>query len=114
MEFRLQTDNDIMIIALRGRLDIDSSDMLKQAFADWTTSTKKFVFDCSELEFLDSTGLGILLMCLKQTMKEDGDIRLACLNETVRMVLEITRADDIFQLFPTVEQAVASFREPGA
>jgi len=114
MEFSQQTDNGILIIGLKGRLDIDSSGMLKEAFADWSKSTRKFVFDCSALEFLDSTGLGILLMCLKQAMKEDGDIRLACPNETVRMVLEITRADDIFQIFPTVEQAVASFGEPGA
>jgi len=109
MEFSQEMNQDIMVIGLKGRLDMSNSDMLKEAFSTWLQSAHKFVFDCSNLEFLDSTGLGVLLLCLKEAMKKDGDIRLAAVNETVRMVLEITRADEIFQVFPTVEEGTASF-----
>jgi len=109
MEFSPQMHQDVLVISLKGRLDMSNSDTLKEGFSTWLQSARKFVFDCSTLEFLDSTGLGVLLLCLKESMKKDGDIRLAEVNETVRMVLEITRADEIFQVFPTVEEAVASF-----
>ena len=109
MEFSQQMHQDILVIGLKGRLDMNSSDMLKDAFSSWSQSARKFIFNCEHLEFLDSTGLGILLLCLKEAMKGDGDIRLAEVNETVRMVLEITRADEIFQVFPTVEDALVSF-----
>jgi anti-sigma B factor antagonist len=109
MEFSQQMNKDILVIGLKGRLDMSNSDALKENFSTWLQSARKFVFDCSALEFLDSTGLGVLLLCLKEAMKTDGDIRLAQVNETVHMVLEITRADEIFQVFPTVKEAVASF-----
>ena len=109
MKLSQQTINNIQVINLEGWLDMDSSDIFQEAFDTWLKSSTNFVFDCSRLEFIDSTGLGRLLLCLKQTMKKDGDIKLAKINEKMSMFLEITKANDIFQIFPTVEEAVDSY-----
>jgi len=109
MNFNQRRENDILIIDLSGWLDADSSDLFQEQFDIWSESASKFVFNCKDLEFVDSTGLGSLLLGLKATMKKDGDIRLATVNEKVQMFLEITKANDIFQIFDTVENAVASY-----
>jgi len=114
MEFSFQTNNDVCIVGLKGRLDFASSDELKESFASHLQSTRNFIFDCRELEFLDSTGLGVLLLCLKEVMKKGGDIRLNGLGDAVKIVMEITRADDIFNIYETVEEAVASYDATGA
>lgn len=111
MLYNEQTEGDTLVIGLQGRLDMEAEGDLMNSFGQWLESNHNFVLNCKELEFMDSTGLGVLLRLLKQAMKRDGDIRLAELNEPVRMVFEITRADKIFQIFPSTEEAISSYLE---
>jgi anti-sigma B factor antagonist len=60
-------------------------------------------------EFIDSTGLGMIVACLKSASQAGGDIRLARLQEKPKMVFDITRAYKIFQFFDSLETAVASY-----
>ena len=72
--------------------------------------TKNFVFDFTELNFIDSAGLGGVISCLKATAEENGDIRICNLSSKVRMVFEITRAHRVFDIFDDLKTAISSYQ----
>lgn len=69
----------------------------------------RVVLDCSQLQTIDSVGVEILLHCLDEAMKRDGDLKLAALSPVAAVVMELMRADRVFEIFETVEEAVRSF-----
>ena len=71
----------------------------------------RLVVDMSEVQFVDSSGLGALVSALKtlRMLKHHGDIRLANVQPPVVALLEIIRLHRVFSSFPSVDQAIASF-----
>ena len=70
-----------------------------------------FVFDRSRCDFVDSTGLGTIVACLKSASQGGGDIHIANLQSKPRMVFDITRAHKIFHIFDDLEAAIISFED---
>jgi anti-sigma B factor antagonist len=68
------------------------------------------VLDCSQIEHMDSAGVEMLLYCLEQAMKRDGDLKLAAVSPASAVILELMRVDRLFEVFDTTEQAVRSFQ----
>lgn len=67
---------------------------------------KKMVLDLSEVKVITSTGIGIFLN-INQILK--SQLKLACPNDDVKKVLELTKVTSVIKLFPTVEAALNSF-----
>ncbi len=111
MQYMERYVNGVLVIDFSGRLELEEEAGVLHAFAGWVKEEPNLVFDCRGLEFVDSSGLGILLRLLKRVIALGGDIRLAAINEQVRMLFEITRADQIFKIFSTVDEAVCSYGE---
>jgi anti-sigma B factor antagonist len=63
----------------------------------------------SQVGYMSSAGLRALLAALKEARQQKGDFRLAAVQDNVRQVLEMSGFTGIFQVFATVEEAVASF-----
>jgi anti-sigma B factor antagonist len=97
------------VLEIKGRLDAFSAPDLKNMFEQMIGKTPNFVFDLKGCEFIDSTGLGMIVACLKSATQAGGDIRLAMIQEKPKMVFDITRAYKIFQFFTNIEAAVASY-----
>ncbi|MCD8479066.1 MAG: STAS domain-containing protein [Candidatus Cloacimonetes bacterium] len=70
-----------------------------------------FVFDMLAASFVDSTGLGTIVACLKSASQGGGDIFIANLQDKPRMVFDITRAHKIFHIFDDLDAAIMSFDE---
>lgn len=70
------------------------------------------VLDCFQLAHLDRHAIHLLLCCLEEAMKRNGDVRLACLRPELRSVLKSAGLDSIFQIFDNIADAVESFRAP--
>lgn len=70
------------------------------------------VLDCSLLVNLDRHAIHLLLCCLEEAMKRNGDVRLAAVRPEVRSILRSTGLDSIFQVFDSIADAVESFRRP--
>ncbi|MGB8583412.1 MAG: STAS domain-containing protein [Candidatus Sulfotelmatobacter sp.] len=68
------------------------------------------VLDCSQIKHLDSAGVEMLLQCLEQAMKRDGDLKLAAVSPASAVILELMRVDRLFEVFATSEEAVRSFQ----
>lgn len=69
----------------------------------------QLVFDMSQVEQLDSAGIEMLLECMAECMKRDGDLKLSSLSTQAATVLELTRTDRLFEIFGTSTDAARSF-----
>jgi anti-sigma B factor antagonist len=69
----------------------------------------RIVLDCSKVGQLDSAGVDVLLHCLEEAMKRDGDLKLAAVSPASAIILEMMRVDRLFEVFETTEEATRSF-----
>jgi anti-sigma B factor antagonist len=67
------------------------------------------VLDCSKMRLMDRSAVLLLLCCLEEAMKRNGDIRLAALPAEAKAILELTRVGRIFEIFDTNDDATNSF-----
>lgn len=99
---------DFHVVELAGDIDIESARELRahivQCIAD---SSARVVVDLTEVAFMDSSGLGALVGGWQMT-REDGEFRVAGASPVVQRVLSITGMEEVFQLYPTVEDATRS------
>jgi len=67
------------------------------------------VFDFSDVVQIDSAGIEMMLRCMEEAMKRNGDLKLAALSPQVAVILELTRVDRLFEIFATPSDAAESF-----
>ena len=73
------------------------------------TDRPQLVFDCSLIRQMDAAGVDMLLHCMAEIMKRDGELKLAAVSSQAAVVLELTRTDRLFEVFETSGDAVKSF-----
>lgn len=74
-----------------------------------TADRAQVVFDLSAVKQLDAAGVDVLLRCMSEVMKRDGDLKLAALSPHAAVILELTRTDRLFEIYETAADAVRSF-----
>jgi anti-sigma B factor antagonist len=95
------------VIALGGEVDVYTSPRLKQEMVDLLNKgITRLVIDLSAVEYLDSTGLGVLIGGLKRARERDGDLRLICDNLRILRIFEITGLTKIFDIYRTEAEAL--------
>ncbi len=107
MDIREKKQGVVTVIALRGRLDAYTSPALErriQALLDQGES--RLVFDCSELAYISSLGLRVLIVAAKNLQKIDGKIALASLADNICEIFKISGFTRVFPIYATCEQAV--------
>lgn len=75
---------------------------------------KKVVFDLSKLEAIDSTGVGIIVVCHARLQKAGGSLRIAGAQGIVLETLHMTHVDRLVQLFPSADAAEQNFAAAGS
>lgn len=102
---------EIVILELRGRLLMgNDSRQVEWSIAEvLKDGVKKVVVDLRELDAIDSTGVGILVMCNAKLQKAGGVMRIASTDGIVESTLQMTHVDRIVKFFPTVEEASENF-----
>jgi anti-sigma B factor antagonist len=69
----------------------------------------QIVFDMSGVKQIDAAGVDILLRCMRDAVKRDGDLKLAAPSQEAAVVLELTRAGRLFEIYENSTAAVKSF-----
>jgi len=69
----------------------------------------RLVFDFTGVRNFDSAGVELLLRCMEEAMKRNGDLKLAALSPQLAVILEMTRVDRLFEIFENCSDAVESF-----
>jgi anti-sigma B factor antagonist len=72
------------------------------------------VLDCAKVRQMDSSAVHLLLCCLEEAMKRNGDVKLASLPSGARSVLALSGIDRLFEVYDTNADAVKSFNMPAA
>jgi len=73
------------------------------------TDRPQLVFDLSQVKQLDAAGVEMLLRCMSEAHKRDGDLKLASLSSQAVVVLELTRTERLFEIYDSSTDAVRSF-----
>ncbi len=97
LEISKKTENTVLEVALKGRLDTSTSPELEQFLKDNLTGVTELVIDLSDLEYISSAGLRVLLSAHKK-MSTKGGMTIKNINEIVREVFEVTGFTDILNI----------------
>ena len=89
-----QGDGEV-VVAVRGEIDVVTAPYLWETIAEVISDTKRLVVDLSETEFIDSTGLGVLVRALKRLRHHGGDLILRSPKSNARKVLHMTSLDRV-------------------
>lgn len=110
MQIDIQKQGNVAILHLQGSLDADSVNTFKKTTQELLEDgTRRMVFDCRTLDFVDSIGLGAMISLLRRIRSDGGDLKIAGLNAEVRSVFEITRLHRLFEIAPDWETACRTF-----
>src|SRR5262245_38455247 len=103
--------DDIVQVRLSGRLDLEGTQSISEKFTFTTTARKaKVIVDLSEVTFLASVGIRLLLTSARAQANRGGQLILASPQPSVRKVLEASGIDQLIALVPDIEAARASLR----
>ena len=108
MNIATHTQNGIVILEINGRLDAEHAEILKNEFSKLIPANSMFLLDLSGMDYLDSTGLGAIVFCLKSCGEHGGVLKLANLTDKPRIIFEITRAYKIFDIYDNLDAALAA------
>jgi anti-sigma B factor antagonist len=92
-------DDGVATVRLVGELDMASAQRLRDCVGELLGGgQRRLVVDMAELDFIDSTGLGVLVAALKRFREVEGTLALKDPRAPVRRVLEVTRLDQVFDI----------------
>lgn len=100
---------DLRVVPLSGRIDAATAPSLRDRVREAVASgARHVVIDLSDVTFLSSSGLRILLLMARELRRQNADLRLCAARPQVAEVFRLTGFDQIFELFQTREAAVES------
>lgn len=105
--FHVSQERDVAVVRATGEIDIYTAPVLREALVAAGAQGRRIVIDLSEVTFLDSTGLGVMLGARGRANHVDGAVSLAGATDMVMRVLRITRLDQVFPTYPRLEDALA-------
>lgn len=97
------------VIAVGGEIDVYTAPKLRERLISLVESESyQLIVDMEAVEFLDSTGLGVLVGGLKRVRAHDGWIDLVCTQSRILRIFRITGLNKVFDIYDTVPEAVAA------
>jgi anti-sigma B factor antagonist len=102
---------DIVLLKISGRITLGREcQEVEWAVEDLVRdSKKKVVVDLAGLDYVDSTGIGILVMCSGKVRAAGGELRLAALQPRIAELMRLTRLDQILHFYATAAEASENF-----
>ena len=100
---------DRTIVAVGGEIDVYTAPRLRDKITELVSDGHyALVVDMEGVDFLDSTGLGVLVGGLKRVRAHDGSLRLVCTQERILKIFRITGLTKVFPIHASVDEALAA------
>ncbi len=97
------------VLPLNGEIDLHVSPAVTQSLNAMTEKKpERIVIDLSRATYIDSSGLAALILAMQKVEAYGGRFFLTGLHETMRSIFETSRLDQVFQIFPDVDTALAA------
>jgi anti-sigma B factor antagonist len=109
MQFSYEVKDSYAEVKGSGRLNMVAAPKLREVVAEVVAGgSSRVVVNLEETVFMDSSGLGALIGCLKAARQAGGDLRISGVQPQVKMVLELTNMDRVLTSYPTPEAAFSN------
>ncbi len=110
LEITESLSEDVVILKLKGRLAAGESNSVRDKINALSAAGHlKIVMDLSDVDYIDSTGLGGLVICYTSLKKQGGALKLVNLNKRNVELLLLTKLHTVFEVFTDTQDAVNSF-----
>jgi anti-sigma B factor antagonist len=111
MKLSIQERNGVVILEPKGKIlgGPDATTLKDQLQALIDSGKTRVVIDLAEVDYMNSTGLGILISTLTTLRRAQGELKLANVTEKIQSLLTITKLVTVFDDFESVDEAVAAF-----
>ena len=97
------------VLPLEGEIDLHVSPRVAVSLAQMTQKKRDpLIVDLTHVNYIDSSGLAVLIEAMQNVEEYGGKFALAGLQENVRSIFEIARLDQVFRIFPDVDAALAA------
>jgi anti-sigma B factor antagonist len=107
MPIRSEQNGNVLVVVAQGdTLDASNIKAFKEHAARMLVGQKKVVLDLCAVEFLDSSGLGAILSCLRQIRAAGGDMAVCCASPQVRTLFELVRMNRILPMHTSRQEAI--------
>ena len=112
MNYSVKEQDDTIIIALTGKImGGPEATEINEEFNQLIDDKKlKVVIDLKEVEWMNSSGLGILIGAVSLFRNNNGQIRIINVSERIQNLLKITKLAGIFETSNSLEEAISSFK----
>lgn len=106
----METSRPVIVKRLPNRVNIkEAKRFFREVEPILRIDRPQVVFDLSQVRQMDAAGVEVLLQCMAQAMKRDGDVKLAAVSPQAAIILELTRTDRLFEIYETSTDAARSF-----
>ena len=105
-----ESDGNIVILSLKGRLDTMHFPLVDKELTSLIENNHmEIILDCKDLEYISSSGLRVMLKGLKQMETIKGRLTICNLQPQITQIFKISGFDHLFEIYPELNQALASF-----
>ena len=106
----METSRPVIVKRIPERLNMKQARKFQQEVRPFLQSDRpQLVFDLSQVKQIDAAGIDMLLTCMSEAMRRDGDLKLAALSPQAAILLELTRTDRLFEIYENSTDAVRSY-----
>jgi anti-sigma B factor antagonist len=110
MQMVFEKVGDVAVVAVPvEELDASNAGEFKRDIAPLLEAHPKMALDLNHLRFVDSSGLGAFISCLRKLNARGGDLKLYGMSKQVRAVFELVRMHRVFDILATRDDAVRAF-----
>ncbi len=100
------------VVTASGEIDVAAAPSLREHLVELIgDGATKVVLDIEAVDFIDSTGLGVLVGAIRRARTAGGDLRLVCTNTRILKVFDVTGLDEVFTIGATVDDVIADAPE---
>lgn len=111
MEIKATTKDQINVLSMSGKLDLANAAKLKESVKSLLDNKQNMIhLEMKDVDFINSSGLGALVSLMKEVRVQKGRLTLSNLAPYVNEIFEITQLSHVFEIFPTSEDAFASYQ----
>ncbi len=97
------------VISASGEIDVAAAPELRDSLTGLLgAGSTRIVVDLEGVDFIDSTGLGVLVGAVRKARSDGGDVRLVCTNSRILKVFAATGLDEVFRIGATVDETTAA------
>lgn len=106
--------NVFVVHILCNKLVNSNTEMFKTAMDEYIEQHRDLLVDMTRVEYIDSSGLGCLLHCLRKVVAVDGRFTIYGVTRPILSLFELIRLDQVFVIHNTMDEALGAFRSnPG-